>query len=358
MIRNDIHWILVAGAHENLSKEHKRAAETVGRMLGRAGYGLIVGRWSGVDYLVTRSFRDAVGREFSSRFLQIDTTGGPERAPKPERVSARRLLDPRDPDGFEEYSEAAVLRADAGLVVPGCIDSKPAMDALLRKSKPVLPIAHLGSDAFEVYVEILDDWNNLPIRKRLTRGQFLELSMPSRRISTVEHLLFAALQTKPVLFVSYRHADVPHAAARIAEMLIHRYGRRSVFIDVDGLEPGRVFSTELVKAIRGSRAVVPIIGPKWEGPKDAKGMTRIEQPNDWIKRELLTARDAGAAVLPIMVQRSSLGSVLPESLRWLSPIQRTEAHYADVEHDLRPLFEALDAIVLPRQRDPKRARKK
>ena len=71
-------WVLVAGAFENLSKEQERAASALGRMLGRAGYGLITGRWSGVDYLVTRSFRDVVGAEYSNRLRQIDTTGGPE----------------------------------------------------------------------------------------------------------------------------------------------------------------------------------------------------------------------------------------------------------------------------------------
>jgi hypothetical protein len=261
-------WVLVAGAFDNLSNAHERAATAVGRMLGRGGYGLIVGCWSGVDYLVTQSFRDVVGPACSNRLLQIDTTGGSEKAPKPAKVSLRQL-DPSDPDGGHKYSEEAVCIAHAGVVVPGCAYSKPAMDALLRKDKPVLPVAHLGTDAFDVFIEMLEDWENLPLRKRLTRRQFLELAMPSTNIAAVERLLFATLQTEPKLFISYRHADVPDAAARIADLLVHRYGRRSVFIDVEGLEPGQVFTEELEKAVSGSRAVVPIIGPRWEGPKDS-----------------------------------------------------------------------------------------
>ena len=264
-----IWWVLVAGAFENLSKEHERAASAVGRMLGRAGYGLIVGCWSGVDYLVTRSFRDIVGHDYKQRLLQIATTGGPEEALKPPMLSPR-LLDPRDPDGSSRYSEQAVCLADAGVVVPGCVYSKPAMDALVRKDKPVLPVAHLGGDAFDIFIEMLDDWENLSIRRLLTRRQFLELAMPSKDIAPVERLLFAALQAEPVLFVSYRNADVPDAAARISELLVHRYGRRSVFIDVEGLEPGRVFTEELERVVRGSKAVVPVIGPKWEGPKERR----------------------------------------------------------------------------------------
>ena len=340
------HWILVAGAFENLSREQERAASDVGRMLGRAGYGLIVGCWSGVDYLVTRSFRDVVGHGYLNRLRQIDTTGGPEGAPKPAKVTPH-LLDPSDPDGTHAYSEEAVCLADAGVVVPGCIYSKPAMDALIRKDKPVLPVAHLGSDAFDVFVEMLEAWENLPIRKRLTRRQFLELAMPSSHCAALERLLFAALQEEAVLFISYRHADVPDAAARISELLVHRYGLRSVFIDVEGLEPGRVFSTVLEKAIRGSRAVVPIIGPRWEGPVDASGVPRISQPDDWVAKELLLAFEANASVLPVLVQRAAMDlAILPQSLRWLEPIQRTQARYEDMEHDLRRLFDALDHIVL------------
>src|SRR5262245_37181628 len=102
-MNGNIRWVLVDGASETLSKAHERAAEAVGRMLGRGGYGLIVGRWSGVHFLVTRSFRDVVGQECFSRLRQIDTTGGSSR--KPEKIGQQ--LDPSDPDGGDEYSEEA-----------------------------------------------------------------------------------------------------------------------------------------------------------------------------------------------------------------------------------------------------------
>src|SRR5262245_19887983 len=102
MLSTETRWVLVAGAFENLSKAHERATTAVGRMLGRGGYGLIVGRWSGVDYLVTRSFRDVVGQECSNRLLQINTSGGPENAPKPAKISPRQL-DPSDLDGGHKY---------------------------------------------------------------------------------------------------------------------------------------------------------------------------------------------------------------------------------------------------------------
>src|SRR4029077_12209213 len=70
-------WVLVAGANEGLSKEHEQSAESLGIMLGNAGYGLIAGRWSGVDPIVTQAFVDAVGDSYRDRLRQIETIGGP-----------------------------------------------------------------------------------------------------------------------------------------------------------------------------------------------------------------------------------------------------------------------------------------
>ena len=85
-------WVLVAGAFKDLSKEHVLAAESLGKMLGRAGYGLIVGRWSGVDAIVTRAFVDKADSN-RDRLIQINTVGGPEDARPREHVSA--MLDPK-----------------------------------------------------------------------------------------------------------------------------------------------------------------------------------------------------------------------------------------------------------------------
>ena len=225
------------------------------------------------------------------------------------------------------------------------------MDALIRKDKFVLPVAWLGQDAFQVFIDMLERWDELPIHNVVTTRQFLELAMPSRGISTLERSLFAALQSKPVLFVSYRRADVPDTAARIAELLIHRYGRRSVYIDVWDLEPGSMFASDLEDAVSNSRAIVLVIGPRWEGPSNAEGLRRIDQQDDWVARELAIAHEAGCPILPVLVQGRSNPeeSALPLTHKWLPWIQVAKAQYHDLEHDLRPVFEVLDKLILPRQ---------
>jgi hypothetical protein len=67
-------------------------------MLGNAGYGLIAGRWSGVDPIVTQAFVDAVGDSYRDRLRQIETIGGPENARKPKELVSP-MLDPSDPSG-------------------------------------------------------------------------------------------------------------------------------------------------------------------------------------------------------------------------------------------------------------------
>jgi hypothetical protein len=46
----------------------------------------------------------------------------------------------------------------------------------------------------------------------------------------------------PTIFISYRRADSASAAGRLYDRLAERYGRASVFKDVDSIPPWRTLS--------------------------------------------------------------------------------------------------------------------
>ena len=60
---SDIQWILVTGAASDLSPEEVEVSNQIGAMLAREGYGLIVGDWDGVDWLVKAAFLESLPRE-------------------------------------------------------------------------------------------------------------------------------------------------------------------------------------------------------------------------------------------------------------------------------------------------------
>ena len=72
-------WILVSGLSKySLPKEVLWASKAIGRALARKGYGLIVGPYPGVDYVVAEEFTkevEATGRRVSDYLIQIVPEG-------------------------------------------------------------------------------------------------------------------------------------------------------------------------------------------------------------------------------------------------------------------------------------------
>lgn len=65
------------------------------------------------------------------------------------------------------------------------------------------------------------------------------------------------------VFISYRHHDAPAFAARLGDSLGRLLGEDNVFRDIDRLDPGVTYSDALESAIRGSDALLVVIGPDW-----------------------------------------------------------------------------------------------
>jgi hypothetical protein len=51
------------------------------------------------------------------------------------------------------------------------------------------------------------------------------------------------------IFISYRRSDTRHPAGRLSEHLENRFGPRSVFMDVDSIEPGQDFAQTVVDEV-------------------------------------------------------------------------------------------------------------
>ena len=63
------------------------------------------------------------------------------------------------------------------------------------------------------------------------------------------------------IFVSYRRGDTAPATGRLADMLVDRFGRARVFMDVESIEPGQDFSTRIDRAVGACDVMLAMIGP-------------------------------------------------------------------------------------------------
>src|SRR5581483_11215853 len=126
----------------------------------------------------------------------------------------------------------------------------------------------------------------------------------------------------PRIFISYRRDDSRDYAGRIYNWLSTRVGHGAVFMDVEGIEPGDDYVKTIDREIRRSSLVLAIIGGRWNLSRDSDGMSRLEKPDDLVRKELLTAIGSGVRVVPVLVAGAVPPTLddLPSSLHRLAKL--------------------------------------
>lgn len=123
----------------------------------------------------------------------------------------------------------------------------------------------------------------------------------------------------PSLFISYRREDSAGFAGRLTDALEQRLGAGSVFRDVDDIRPGEDFEAVIERGLQQVQAVLVVIGPGWLDAA-ADGRRRLDQADDFVRREVESALASGKPVVPILVGGASMpdAAALPPALRGLA----------------------------------------
>ena len=123
----------------------------------------------------------------------------------------------------------------------------------------------------------------------------------------------------PKLVISYRREDSAGFAGRLTDALEQRLGTGSVFRDVDDIRPGEDFEAVIERGLRQVQAVLVVIGPGWLDAA-ADGRRRLDQADDFVRREVESALASGKPVVPILVGGASMpdAAALPPALRGLA----------------------------------------
>lgn len=149
------------------------------------------------------------------------------------------------------------------------------------------------------------------------------------------------------VFINYRRADTGHAAGRLRDMIVTRFGERSVFVDVEDIEPG----TDYVEAIDGyvSSCVVMLvlIGDDWLTARDRDGNRRIDNPADRLRLEVESGLRNRTRVVPVLVDNASMPKTpdLPPSLVPLSRHQSVRLRHETFRPDAEHLLDAIAHVA-------------
>lgn len=150
------------------------------------------------------------------------------------------------------------------------------------------------------------------------------------------------------VFVGYRRADIPDAAHWIVRELERRYGKGNVFLDVDKISPGRPYATVIAEWVEKADVFLAVIGPGWLGAETG-GVRRIMQPEDFVRREVEIAMQAGKPVIPVLFEDAAVPEAkdLPESLASLPDVQALHVTREHFDADIGRLERAIDEIANP-----------
>jgi hypothetical protein len=147
------------------------------------------------------------------------------------------------------------------------------------------------------------------------------------------------------IVVNYRTADEAGTAALIDRALTERIGDR-VFRDCRRIGAGQDFAAEIWAAVRQCRILVAVIGERWAGPGDG-GRRRIDDPADFVRREIAMALERQIRVVPVLVGAACLPDPehLPEDLQRLALCQHRTLRLRDLENDVECLADEMVALL-------------
>src|ERR1700681_575386 len=151
----------------------------------------------------------------------------------------------------------------------------------------------------------------------------------------------------PKLAISYRRSDSSAITGRIFDRLAARYGKESVFMDIDNIPFGADFRAHIQAVLREAEVLIIVIGPRWLGA-DAAGTVRISQESDPVRAEIEAALARSMPLIPVLVDGARMPSSaeLPASFNEFAFLNAAEvATGRDFHHHLDRLIGAIDRAV-------------
>lgn len=146
------------------------------------------------------------------------------------------------------------------------------------------------------------------------------------------------------IFISYRRDDSHGVTGRIYDRLEQRFGHERIFMDVDTIQPGMDFVNAIEDAVGSTDIFLVIIGPAWLNATDAAGNRRLDNPEDFVRLEVVSALERNVRVIPVLIDGTIMprSSDLPDDLKSLTRRNAIEISHTRFTTDVERLIRALE----------------
>lgn len=149
------------------------------------------------------------------------------------------------------------------------------------------------------------------------------------------------------IFINYRTSDEPTVAVLLKRELSLRFGASEVFLATAMIAAGADFERVLLRQVRGTAVLLAVVGPRWLDASDANGGRALDNPGDWVRREIAEALSNDVRVVPILVGDTPrlTNSPLPADIARLCTCQFLRFRPHDFEADLATVAAELTALL-------------
>jgi hypothetical protein len=148
------------------------------------------------------------------------------------------------------------------------------------------------------------------------------------------------------IFINYRREDTAGHAGRLHDVLNQRFPG-AVFMDIDKIEAGQDFVDVIDEAVGKCRVLLVMIGRQWLSVATPDGRRRLDNPDDFVRREIAAALIRDVTVVPVLVEGAGMPQQqdLPEELKKLSRRNAVELSDTRWAYDVDRLVEVLEKHV-------------
>lgn len=152
---------------------------------------------------------------------------------------------------------------------------------------------------------------------------------------------------KRLIFLSYRRQDSSGHAGRLHDRLAAHFGSNQVFMDVDNIDPGEDFIEVIRNSVWASEVLLLVIGPQWASVTSKDGGRRLDDPNDFVRLEVASARERKIRLVPVLVGGARMPDArdLPHALRPIARLHAAEVTDVRFHADAAKLIEAIEKLA-------------
>ena len=145
--------------------------------------------------------------------------------------------------------------------------------------------------------------------------------------------------TSGQIFISYRRDDAAGYARALYDRLVQHFSPERVFMDVDAIEPGLPFDEAIQRALNQCEVLLVVIGKRWLDAPAGKA-PRINDPEDFVRREIAAALARDIRVIPLLLDgaRMPTAADLPEPLKALARRNALEVSNSRFQADTERLI--------------------